>query len=153
MDGFHLAHSTLMARGQVGRKGAIDTFDAHGYIALLQRIREQGDETVWAPEFRREVEDAIAGAVEVSPATRLVITEGNYLLVDSPPWHRVRELCDEVWFADPGEEVRLERLVARHIRYGRDREQALLRATQGTDGHNARLASSTRERADAVVRA
>ena len=153
MDGFHLAHSALTARGDVERKGAIDTFDAHGYLALLRRIRQQGAETIWAPEFRRELEDAIAGAVEVSPAARLVVTEGNYLLAQASPWDRVRELCDEVWFVDPGEQVRLERLIARHVRYGRTPDQARRRATEGTDSDNAQLVAASRERADVIVQA
>lgn len=152
MDAFHLAHSVLTARGDVERKGAPETFDAHGYVALLQRVRHQGSETIWAPEFRREVEDAIAGAVEVAPATRLVITEGNYLLLDTEPWNKVPGLCDEVWFAGPNEDTRIERLVARHIHYGRSPADALRRATRGTDVDNAALVSASRHRADAEVR-
>lgn len=153
MDGFHLAHSTLTRLGTVERKGALDTFDAHGYVALLQRIRNQREETIWAPEFRREVEDAIAGGIEVPPSARLVITEGNYLLVDETPWNLVRQLCDEVWFVDPGDDVRLERLVGRHVAYGRTPQAARERATTGTDGINAAIAAATRHRADLVVEA
>lgn len=151
MDGFHLAHSVLTARGDVERKGAIDTFDAHGYVALLERLRTPTHESLWAPEFRREVEDAIAGAVEIPPSARLVITEGNYLLVDADPWRRVPELCDEVWFVAPDEQLRVERLVNRHVLHGREPGQARHRALDGTDGINARLVAATRGRADAVI--
>lgn len=152
MDAFHLAHSTLTERGMVERKGAPETFDAEGFVALLHRIRGQGDETVWAPEFRREIEDAIAGAIEVLPSHRLVITEGNYLLCTDGPWAHVSERCDEVWFVDPGEDVRVEHLVARHVRYGRTATEARRRATSGTDGQNAALVAATRHRATLVVR-
>jgi pantothenate kinase len=85
MDGFHLANIELQRLGRAGRKGAPDTFDSAGYAALLRRIRDQrgdGHEIVYAPEFRREIEEPIAGAIAVLPSTRLVITEGNYLLLE-----------------------------------------------------------------------
>ncbi|MEL4503701.1 nucleoside/nucleotide kinase family protein [Luteococcus sp. H138] len=152
MDGFHLAHSVLEARGDVERKGAIDTFDADGYVALLERVREPTQRSVWAPEFRREIEDAIAGAIEVPGSARLVITEGNYLLVDQAPWLRAAELCDEVWFVAPDEDLRVDRLVSRHVAHGRDPHQARKRALEGTDGRNARLVAETIGRADAIIR-
>lgn len=151
MDGFHLAHSVLSARGDVASKGAIDTFDGVGYVALLRRIRADGPEVVWAPEFRRAVEDAIAGAIPVEPLHRLVITEGNYLLVEEDPWGEVAELCDEIWYLDVPEKRRVRWLVRRHVRFGRSRREAYARATRGSDGINARLVESTRERADVIV--
>lgn len=151
MDGFHLAHSVLTARGIVERKGAIDTFDGAGYVALLRRIRAGEPETVWAPKFRRDVEDAIAGAVAVPPSARLVVTEGNYLLADVEPWRQVRDLCDETWYVDQPESLRIERLVDRHVRYGRPASDAHRRATEGTDGVNAGVVHRTRDRATLIV--
>ncbi len=151
MDGYHLAHSVLTARGMVERKGAVDTFDGAGYVALLRRIRTGEPGTIWAPEFRRDVEDAIAGAVAVPPDSPLVVTEGNYLLVDDEPWRQVRGLCDEIWYVDQPEPVRIERLVARHVRYGRSANDARRRATEGSDGANAELVRGTRDRATLVV--
>ncbi|HET7305786.1 MAG TPA: nucleoside/nucleotide kinase family protein, partial [Segeticoccus sp.] len=150
MDGFHLAHSALADLGLVEVKGAPRTFDAAGYVALLRRIREQRGETVWAPQFRREVEDAIAGAVPVRPGTRLVVTEGNYLLLPDEPWCRVPELLDEVWYVDAAEELRRRRLAERHRRYGRSEQEAWARTT-GSDEANAELVRATRGRADVVV--
>ncbi len=149
MDGFHLAHSVLFARGLAEVKGAPETFDAAGYVALLRRLRSAG-ETVWAPEFRREIEDAVAGAVPVDPSVRLVITEGNYLLLDGP-WAPVRGLLDEVWFVDEPDQVRRERLAARHRRYGRSEAEAWAR-TLGSDERNAELVTATRDRAQLLVR-
>src|SRR6202012_5719854 len=79
MDGYHLANVKLARLGRAARKGAEDTFDSAGYVALLRRLREQRhDETIYAPTFRREIEEPIAGAIPGAPDTPLVITEGNY---------------------------------------------------------------------------
>ena len=152
MDGFHLAHSTLVELGRVERKGAPDTFDAAGYVTLLRRIRalRPAGETVWAPQFRREVEDAVAAAVPVTAETTLVVTEGNYLLLDEPPWREVRGLLDEIWWVDVPDDVRRDRLQARHERYGRTPEQARAR-TLGSDETNAVLVAASRARADVLV--
>lgn len=149
MDGFHLAQSELLRLGRTERKGAPDTFDAHGYIALLRRVRKRL-ETVYAPEFRRELEKPVAGAVAISPEVRVVITEGNYLLLDSPPWHDVRPLLDECWYVEVDEDVRLRRLIARHIKFGRDEHAAAAHAL-GSDQRNAELIRASRGRADLVI--
>lgn len=151
MDGFHLANAELARLGRAGRKGAADTFDAAGYVALLRRLRAQGaGETVYAPVFRREIEEPIAGAIPVEPDTRLVITEGNYLLLDQGPWAAVRALLDEAWFVDTDDGQRRERLVRRHMQFGRSLEAA--RAwVEHTDEPNARLIAASRARADLVV--
>lgn len=151
MDGFHLAHSVLTAQGIAERKGALDTFDAAGYVALLRRIRAGEPATIWAPEFRRDLEDAIAGAVAIPPATPLVITEGNYLLVEREPWSQIQSLCDEIWYVDQPERLRIERLVARHVRFGRTTQAARLRVTEGADGVNAALVRRSRPRASLMV--
>ena len=125
MDGFHLANAELDRLGRRGRKGAPDTFDAGGYVALLRRLREQvGDETVYAPEFRREIEEPIAGAIAVQPDTRLVITEGNYLLLDEGPWAEVATLLDDCWYVDIDPALRQQRLAQRHQRFGRSAQDA-----------------------------
>jgi pantothenate kinase len=149
MDGFHLSQAELRRLGRTERKGAPDTFDAHGYVHLLRRLAE-GSETVYAPEFRREIEESIAGAVPVPPEVRLVITDGNYLLRDDDPWNGVRPLLTEAWFLAPDEPERLERLVSRHRRYGRSLIEAKQRAL-GSDQRNADLILKTAARADLVL--
>jgi pantothenate kinase len=149
MDGFHLAQVELRRLDRTERKGAPDTFDAHGYLHLLRRLKE-AKETVYAPEFRREIEEPVAGAVPVSPKVPLVITEGNYLLLDSDPWHDARGLLDEAWFLAPDEHERIERLVTRHRRYGRSLVEARRRAL-GSDQRNADLIMPTAKRADLVI--
>ncbi len=152
MDGFHLANVELQRLGRAGRKGAPDTFDSAGYVALLQRLREQrpdGD-IVYAPEFRREIEEPVAGAIAVLPGTQLVITEGNYLLHDVGPWADAAALLDEVWYVDIDDALREERLVRRHQQFGRSAEEA--RAwVASTDAPNARLIAATRARAQHVL--
>lgn len=151
MDGFHLAGSELERLGRQDRKGAPDTFDAAGYVALLERLRH-GHVTVYAPEFRREIEEAVAGAVAVDPDVEVVVTEGNYLLLDEGAWAGVRPLLDEVWYLDLAEDLRVERLVARHVAHGRPAAAARSWAL-GPDQRNAERIAGTRERADLVLRA
>jgi pantothenate kinase len=150
MDGFHLAQAELVRLGRRDRMGAIDTFDGEGYVALLRRLRAGGDGVVYAPEFRREIEEPINAAVAVPRDVPLVITEGNYLLVDEGPWAHVRGLLDEAWYVMQDEETRLRLLIARHIEFGKDPDfarQWVLRSDQ----RNAELVATTRPRADAVV--
>ena len=123
MDGFHLAQAELVRLGRRDRMGALDTFDGAGYVALLRRLRA-ADEVVYAPEFRREIEEPIAGAVAVPPDVPLVITEGNYLLVDEGPWAQVRGLLDEAWYVVQDEQRRLELLIARHVEFGKEPDYA-----------------------------
>ncbi|GAA4937481.1 nucleoside/nucleotide kinase family protein [Actinoplanes utahensis] len=150
MDGYHLADVELTRLGLRDRKGAPETFDAWGYAALLRRLHEDRDEIVYAPGFERVLEQPIAGSIGVPPTARLIVTEGNYLLLDDPRWTPVRELLTEVWYTDlePGE--RLRRLVERHVRFGKERAAAESWAN-GTDERNATLIAATRDRADLII--
>lgn len=151
MDGYHLANSELERLGRRGRKGAPDTFDAWGYVALLQRLRQQGaDEVVYAPEYRRTLEEPVAGAIAIAPATRLLVTEGNYLGLDTGAWAGVAPLLDELWYVEVDDTLRRQRLTARHVQFGRTPEDAA-RWVEVTDEPNARLIASTRARAQGVV--
>ncbi|MGH3496662.1 MAG: nucleoside/nucleotide kinase family protein [Nocardioidaceae bacterium] len=148
MDAFHLAHTVLVDAGIADVKGAPETFDVRGYVALLTRLRTETSSTVWCPEFRREIEDAVAGASAVGPEVAVVVTEGNYLLLDRPGWRDVRPLLDECWYVDTAQ--RQERLAARHRAYGRGVDEAWAR-TNGSDEANARLVTPTRDRADLMI--
>lgn len=149
MDGFHLADSALAALGLRDRKGAPETFDAWGYAALLERLRS-GDEPVWAPGFERGLEQALAGVILVPPEIELVVTEGNYLLLDRPEWRAVRAQLDEVWFLDADEDVRRARLAARHVEFGKSPDAAE-RWVARVDDPNAALVVASRASADRVV--
>jgi len=152
MDGFHLANAELGRLGRAGRKGAPDTFDSAGYVALLRRLRTQpAGETVYAPEFRRDIEEPVAGAIGVRPDTPLVITEGNYLLLEEGPWAGVAPLLDEVWYVEVDDGLRIERLLRRHQQFGRSLEAAQAWVAQ-TDEPNARRIAATRTRAHHILR-
>ena len=157
MDGYHLADVELERLGRRQAKGAPDTFDAGGYVALLARLRaweggtrDPADAVVYAPAFERTLEQPLAGAIPVPAAARLVLTEGNYLLLDSGRWPAVAPLLDEVWFCALRDDVRLQRLLARHVAFGKPPDAA--RAwVAAVDQPNAALIAATRARADLVV--
>lgn len=150
MDGYHLADVALRERRLLARKGAIETFDAHGYLALLRRLRAETDHDVLAPGFERDLEQPIAAAVTVAPEHRVVVTEGNYLLDDADPWPAVRAELDAVWFVDLDDGRRRSRLVDRHVKHGKSREAAHA-WVEDVDEPNARRVVARREAADLVV--
>jgi len=151
MDGFHLAQGELVRLGRRDRMGAPDTFDADGYVALLRRLRDATDSVVYAPEFRREIEEPIAGAIAIPRSVPLVVTEGNYLLLEHGGWDGVRALLDESWYVEVDEETRIERLVKRHVAFGKAPGEAR-EWTMGSDQRNAEVVARTAHRADLVVR-
>ncbi len=150
MDGFHVHDDELARLGLGNRKGAPETFDVGGYVALLRRLRSEQDRVVYAPSFDRSRELALAGAIAVHPEHRLVVTEGNYLLHDAGGWRDVRPLLDDVWFVHTDDETRVARLVARHVAHGRSPEQAEHWVTV-SDEANAELVARTRGSADLQV--
>jgi pantothenate kinase len=149
MDGFHLADVALRRLGLLDRKGAPETFDAWGYAALLRLVRT-APETVWAPAFERDLEQPLAGALAIETPVELVVTEGNYLLLDRPEWRAVRAELDEVWFLDVPDRVRRPRLVARHAAFGKTPTQAEAWVAR-VDDANAALVLPGRDDADRVV--
>jgi len=150
MDGFHLANSVLDNLGRRQYKGAPDTFDANGYLALLRRLRDQTENVVYAPTFRRDLEEPIAAGIPVYRHTPIVITEGNYLLLETAPWSGVRALLDIAWFLDMDQDTRIYRLVARHHAFGKTVAAAREWAV-GSDERNAELVRQSRHRADSVL--
>jgi len=152
MDGFHLANEELLRLGRAGRKGSEDTFDSAGYVALLQRLRRQRvGEVIYAATFRRDIDAAEAGAIAVHEDIELVITEGNYLLLNQGRWASVRSLLNETWYIDIDPILRRERLVARHMHFGRSAEAAMAWVL-GTDEPNAQLIEASRVHADHILR-
>jgi Panthothenate kinase len=150
MDGFHLTNHELVRLGLRERKGAPDTFDIAGYLSLLRRLHEDSSHTVYAPEFDRGAEMSVAGAIAVPPHVPLVVTEGNYLLLQSTGWSDVRPLLDEAWFLLPDEETRVDRLIQRHIDHGKSPQEAR-EWFQGSDRHNGDLVAETRHQANVLV--
>jgi pantothenate kinase len=150
MDGFHLGNAILDGTPLRQRKGAIDTFDAGGYLSLLRRLVRRDEPVVYAPEFRRSLDEPVAASIAVPAEVPLVITEGNYLLAEPDPWKEIRAQLDEVWFVDTHPALRLKRLVERHVSFGMDRAAAVDWAT-GPDEVNAVLIQATRPAADRVI--
>jgi pantothenate kinase len=150
MDGFHLANASLERLGRRDRKGAPDTFDGWGFVGLLRRVREETDHDVYAPSFRRAMDEPVAGEIAIAAGTALVVVEGNYLLVDQEPWDQIPSLLDESWFCVTSAEERQLRLVDRHTRHGRTPEAAAAWVSAVDEG-NARVIEGTRERADLLV--
>ena len=150
MDGFHFANQELVRLGRRDRKGAPDTFDVDGYVALLQRLRTPPGHTVYGPVFDRDLEESIGSAVPVPPDTPLVLTEGNYLLLRDHGWDAVRPCLDEVWYLDVPPEVRARRLLRRRLSHGHER-RAAEDWVRTVDRPNGAVVEASRERADLVV--
>ena len=150
MDGFHLADVQLDRLGRRDRKGAPDTFDADGFVAALRRLHDEPDRTLFVPGFDRDLEQPIAAAIAIPPTARIVVTEGNYLLLPGGGWGRARPPMTEVWYVDVDDDARRERLVRRHEQFGKSPDAARAWVDQ-VDEPNARLISSTRDAADLVV--
>ena len=150
MDGFHLADVALERLGLRDRKGAPETFDAWGYAALLARLRACPPEVVWAPMFERDLEQPLAGAIAIDPSVGVLVTEGNYLLLDAPEWRAVRAQLDEVWYLDQDDDLRRERLVERHVQFGKTLDEARAWVAR-VDEANAALVVRAKAQADRVV--
>ena len=142
LDGFHYDDRVLQVRGHRPRKGAPFSFDAEGYATLLGRLAAPSLEAVAIPVFDRELELSRAAAAIVEPHHRIVISEGNYLLLDDERWRRVRDRLDFSVFLDvPAEELR-RRLMARWLGHGYGPAE-VKEKTEANDLVNARLVVST----------
>jgi pantothenate kinase len=150
MDGYHLANSTLDRLGTRERKGAVDTFDGWGFIALIRRLLIEVDHTVYAPSFDRNIDEGIAGEIAVPVSARIVILEGNYLLLGTEPWSGIADLLTESWFCETTNSERVRRLVERHQHYGRSR-QAAQDWAENVDGANSELIEACKSRADLTI--
>lgn len=151
MDAFHLSNEVLAAHGSRERKGAPDTFDPWGYANLLRRLRTNNEPIVYAPVFDRGLEESIGSAIPVCQEVPLVITEGNYLLLDAEGWRECRDLMDEIWYLDVAEGERQARLLRRHEAFGKPHDEAEAWAL-GSDQRNADVVAVTRERADLIIK-
>ena len=150
MDGFHLSNAQLHRLGRRARKGAVDTFDADGYAATLDRItKAYGHVDVYVPGFDRALEEPVAAAQVVPADVRVVVTEGNYLGLEAPGWHAVRPLLHRLYYLDRPESLRRERLVARHIAGGRSRADAQAWVAS-VDEPNAAVIATTRAVCDRI---
>jgi pantothenate kinase len=150
MDGYHLSNKQLSKLGISDRKGAFDTFDSDGFVKLLKRVNQEPDNDIYFPVFYRDIEESYAADGVVPATTKLVITEGNYLLLNNGGWEGVRAELDEVWYIEVDDNLRMDRLTKRHQSYGKNYEDAFAWAS-GTDERNAELVAKTREKADVII--
>jgi pantothenate kinase len=149
MDGFHLPNEHLDSVGLRDRKGAPETFDAAGFVGLLGRLRDASEPVVLAPAFARHLDAVISDAIAIPSSVPLVVTEGNYLLLDAAPWRDIRRVLDETWYLR-SDETRVDRLIRRHIESGKRPKEA--RAfVLASDEANARVIGQTEARADLVI--
>jgi len=151
MDGFHLSNKVLKELGRSDRKGAQDTFDVKGFTTLIQRIKMDSAEPIYYPIFDRSIEESIAAQGVVHPSTRVVIVEGNYLMHDRDGWQEISPLLDQSWYAFLDEDIRISRLISRHIAFGKDPDSAKAWA-KGSDQVNAELIETGVGRCDFLVR-
>jgi pantothenate kinase len=150
MDGYHLSNSQLARLGLADRKGAPNTFDSEGYVNLLRRLRNDIDKDVYFPVFHREIEESYAADGVVLAKTKIVLTEGNYLLLNEMGWQGVAGELDEIWYVNIDDDLRLDRLTKRHQKFGKDADAAHAWA-RGTDEVNAKIVEATASKADYII--
>jgi pantothenate kinase len=151
MDGYHFSNLALRELGRADRKGAPDTFDALGFTEILKRVKHEVDQNIYFPVFDRSIEESIAAQGVITPEIKLVITEGNYLLHNDNNWGGVKKFLDESWFIEVDDQIRIERLVNRHHKFGKSKADAHSWAT-GSDENNAQVVARTRELADVIIK-
>ena len=151
LDGFHLSNEALDLLGLRSVKGAPQTFDSEAFAGSLRRLRDEPCAMVLWPDFDRKAEETVADAIAIGPEAKLVITEGNYLLLEQPWWREARQTLDEVWYVDAPRDVLRRRLIERQVAGGRSEVDAV-RHVDESDLPNAELVARTRQLADRTVR-
>lgn len=149
LDGFHRSNAELDRLHLRPIKGSPPTYDVPAFVALLQKLRDES-QTHLAPKYCRELHEPVPNAIAIPPEVKLVIVEGNYLLLDTPPWNAVRELLDEVWYMDVPEDLCMARVHTRHLRGGSTPEQATHKI-ETNDRANYRLIAATQSRAHRIL--
>lgn len=150
MDGFHLPSSILKERGLTKIKGSPDTFDADSFVALINRLHGFPDQIIMCPEYDRQLHDPVKNAITIRPSSRLIIVEGNYLLLNVPPWNIIRTKMNEVWYIDTPLKTVKEQLLRRHIAGGASRDEAE-RKVESVDLPNTALVKKTYSLADKII--
>ena len=148
MDGFHLPQARLVELGRRERMGAPDTFDVDAFVSTLTALADPGNSgnPVFAPGFNREIEEPVPDDIRISPEIPVIVIEGNYLLLDSGGWERVAPMLDVTLFVGVDPDLRRQRLIDRHVRFGKSLDAATAWAL-GPDEANARLIDATAARA------
>ncbi len=150
MDGFHFSNDILKQRGLLQIKGAPETFDANGFAELINRLYNFPDQIIMCPAYDRKLHNPVKDSITIKPSNRLIIVEGNYLLLGRSPWNLICEKLDEVWYLDIPLDVIKERLVDRHVSGGTGKKEAE-RKVASVDIPNAELIKKTSLLADKIV--
>lgn len=150
MDGYHYSNEVLDEKGLKPLKGIPATFDAQGFVDLIKQLKVETSKSVFAPLFDRSIEASIENGIEVKPEHKIIVSEGNYLLMDDAPWNQLPKLFDEIWYIESSVDKLIPRLTARHKEGGRDSEETRIKM-ESTDLPNARLIESTKPRANRVI--
>lgn len=150
MDGYHLSNKQLQRINLLDRKGAHNTFDVDGFVNLLERIVKNPEKDIYYPIFYREIEESYNADGVVLANTKIVITEGNYLLFNQFSWERVRAQLDEIWYLKIDDDLRRERLISRNQFHGKNFEESYKRV-HGSDEINAQVVDKTIEFADVII--
>ena len=154
LDGFHLSNRQLERLVLTDRKGSPQSFDVHGYVALLTRLitAPPPGHDIYAPDYDRTLHEPVAARHVIRPTVRLLLTEGNYLGLDADGWRDAAALLDELWYVDAPDDLRERRLRQRHLGNGSSAERTRERIA-GNDRPNGELVKSARARGDRVVTA
>ena len=151
MDGYHLSNEELIRLGRRERKGAPDTFDVEGFISLITRVRNEIDKDHTFHIFHREIEASKADEGIVLRNTKVIVIEGNYLFSEEHNWSEVFPLLDQSWFIEIDDEIRMQRLITRHIKYGKTPQEAE-DWSRGSDEANAKFIAKTASRAERIIK-
>ena len=150
MDGFHMLHAKLEALGTVKDKGAPHTFEGAVFADFLEQLRAAKTD-VWGPSYSRKIEDVVQDAFIISSAARLLIVEGNYLLLANSPWWRIKPLLDSSLFVSVSRETVRARLLKRHAEEGLFSAERNREHIERVDLSNYDLVTRSRPRADIVI--
>jgi pantothenate kinase len=151
MDGYHLSNEALIELGRRDRKGAPDTFDTAAFISLITKVKNRRELDHHFPIFHREIEASVEDEGLVPTSAKVIVIEGNYLFSDEHNWSGVFPLLDHTWFIEIDDELRMQRLIARHIKYGKTPAEAEA-WSRGSDEANARFIELTAHRAASIIK-
>lgn len=150
MDGFHIKHAKLEAMGQTDYKGAPHTFEGADFVNFLHHLKG-ATTAVSGPGYSRKIEDTVDDAFTIQPEARVLVVEGNYLLLTDGPWAGVRSLLDYAVFIDVPRDLVRARLLRRHGEEGLFTEERNRAHIERNDLPNYDLVCLSQDRADVVI--
>jgi len=150
MDGYHYHNDILAEKGLLPLKGIPQSFDSQRFVMLIKEIASQKQEKLYCPTYDRGLHNPVERSIVIENKHKIIIVEGNYLLLDTCPWNELADLFDESWFIETPLTTTKERLISRHVLAGRSFEEALSKISS-TDAPNAELIIQTRHRATKLI--